>query len=141
MVVRLTDDAPSGYFQDQLSIITDDSNSQSIPVLVQGSVVSPLTVSPASLLLGTLQPGQVVKKQLIVRGNRPFRILGIECKDGSFTFEPGNDSKQLHFVPITFTADAAGTISQQITIQTDLGSGSTAGCTATATVRDSEGAQ
>ncbi|MBI2479745.1 MAG: hypothetical protein HYV60_14265 [Planctomycetia bacterium] len=47
MLVRLTKNAPSGYFQDQLSIITDDTRSQSIPVLVQGSEVSPLTVSAA----------------------------------------------------------------------------------------------
>ncbi len=142
MVVRLTKDAPSGYFQDQLSIITDDSRSQSIPVLVQGSVVSPLTVSPASLILGNLEPGQVVKKQLIVRGNRPFRILSVECEDRGFTFEPPSDtSKQVQFVPVTFTADASGTISQKITIKTDLGSGAIASCVATASVRDSAGAE
>lgn len=142
MTVRLTGSAPSGYFQDQLSLITDDTNSKSIPLLVQGSVVSPLTISPASLLLGTLEPGQVVKKQLIVRGNRPFRILRIACEDGCFSFVPPSDeSKQIHFVPVTFTADAAGTISQSISIQTDLGSGAIASCVAAATVRDSAGAE
>lgn len=142
MIVRLTSGAPSGYFQDQLNIITDDSGSKSIPVLVQGSVVSPLTVSPASLLLGTLEPGQVVKKQLIVRGNRPFRILRIECPDGCFSFDPpGEESKQLHFVPVTFTADASGAVSQSITIQTDLGNGAIASCVAAGTVRSSAGAE
>ena len=136
MLVRLTKDAPSGYFQDQLSLITDDARSQSIPVLVQGSVVSPLTVSPASLILGDLEPGQVVKKQLIVRGNRPFRILNIVCEDAGFTFEPPSDaSKQVQFVPVTFTANSAGLISQKITITTDLGNGAIASCMATATVR------
>ncbi len=142
MLVRLTEAAPSGYFQDQLTIITDDQRSKSIPVLVQGSIVSPLTVSPASLILGTLEPGQTVKKQLIVRGKRPFRILKIDCEDGCFTFDPPSDAaKQLHFIPVAFTADATGQISQQIKIQTDLGSGATAGCLATATVRDLAGAE
>ncbi|HUG68918.1 MAG TPA: DUF1573 domain-containing protein, partial [Pirellulaceae bacterium] len=142
MLVRLTKDAPSGYFQDQLSIITDDTQSQSIPVFVQGSVVSPLTVSPASLILGSLEPGQVVKKQLVVRGNRPFRILGIECEDGCFTFEPPSDSsKQVQFVPVTFTAGPAGEISRKITIKTDLGNGAVASCTATVIVRESAGAE
>ncbi len=142
MLVRLTAGAPSGYFQDQLSLITDDARLQSIPVLVQGSIVSPLTVSPAALILGTLDPGQTVKKQLIVRGKRPFRILRIKCNDDSFTFEQTDDkSSQLHFLPVTFTADAAGQISQQITIQTDLGSGAIASCTATASVRDPAAAE
>lgn len=142
MLVRLTDSAPSGYFQDQLSIITDDAQAKTIPVLVQGSVISPLTVSPASLLIGDVEPGQAVKKQLIVRGNRPFKVLKIECKDDCFTFEPpGDKSSQLHFIPVTFKADTAGKVMQQITIQTDLGNGAIAACTATATVHDSAGAE
>lgn len=137
MAVRLTEGAPSGYFQDQLSIITDDARLQAIPVLVQGAVVSPLTVSPASLILGNLEPGQTVKKQLIVRGKRPFRILKIECQDRGFTFDPPSDkANQLHFIPVSFQADAAGKISQRITIQTDLGNGAIASCLATATVDD-----
>ncbi len=142
MRVHLTADAPSGYFQDRLDIITDDEGSPAIPVRVQGSVVSPLTVSPASLLLGNLEPGQSVKKQLIVRGNRPFRILDIKCDDGCFTFEPpGDESKQIQFVPVTFTANAAGEISRRITIHTDLANGAVASCTATARVRSSTGVE
>ena len=130
------------HFQDQLDIITDDERLKSIPVLVQGSVVSPLTVSPASLILGNLEPGQTVKKQLVVRGKRPFRILGIKCEDSCFAFEPsGDEPKQLHFIPVTFKADAAGEVSRQITIQTDLGSGASASCLATATVREAAGAE
>ncbi|MDA1050554.1 MAG: DUF1573 domain-containing protein [Planctomycetota bacterium] len=141
MLVRLTEGAPTGYFQDQLDIVTDDARLQSIPVLVQGSVVSPLTVSPAALILGNLEPGQTVKKRLIVRGKRPFRILSIDCEDGCFTFEPPSDeSKQLHFVPVTFKADSAGVVSQRITIKTDLSSGASGSCLATGTVRDSAGA-
>jgi len=142
MRVRLTGSAPSGYFQDQLEIITDDAKLHSIPVRVRGSVVSPLTVSPASLILGNLEPGQTVKKQLIIRGTRPFRILGIKCEDGCFMFEPPSDeSKQLQFVPVTFTANAAGAVSQRIMIQTDLASGASASCMATATVRNTAGAE
>ena len=142
MRVHLTAGVPSGYFQDQLEIITDDEKLRSIPVLVQGSVVSPLTVSPASLILGNLERGQTVRKQLIVRGKRPFRILSIDCADGCFDFEPPSDKhSQLHFIPVTFNADAAGEISQPITIQTDLGSGAIARCMATASVRAPVGAE
>lgn len=141
MHVYLSEGAPSGYFQDRLDIVTDEEGSV-IPVRVQGSVVSPLSVSPASLLLGNLAPGQTVKKQLIVRGNRPFQVRGVKCDDGCFTFElPSGESKQIQFVPVTFTANAAGEISQRITIETDLANGAVASCTATATVRPSSSAE
>ena len=136
MKVRLKDDTPAGHFQDQLTLITDDNRLKTIPLLVQGNVVSPLTVAPSSLFLGVLQPGQSVTKQLVVKSKRPFRILKIECEDGCFEFKtPGDKKNPLHFVPVKFTADSAGKIAQKIKIETDLGSGAVTSCIATATVR------
>lgn len=142
MLVRLKSGAPAGFFQDQLTIVTDDARLKTVPLLVQGSVLSPLTVSPASLFLGVLEPGQSVTKQLIVRGKRPFKVLKVSCGDGCFTFkEPNEQPNQIHFIPVTFTAEQGGKVAQQITIETDLGNGAVANCTATATVRDPSEAQ
>ena len=35
-----------------------------------------ITVSPTALFMGVVQPGQKVTKQLVVKGKKPFRILG-----------------------------------------------------------------
>jgi hypothetical protein len=141
MLVRLTSDAPAGDVFDQLSIITDDSRRKSIPLAVHGRVVSPLTVSPASIFLGVLKPGQSVTKQLIVRGKQPFKVLEINCEDGCFEFKPPSEEKKtLHFIPLTFTAgEDPGKISQTIHIETDLGTGLVTSCVATATVRETQG--
>lgn len=137
MQVVLKDDAPAGHFQDQLAVVTDDERLKTIPLLVQGNVVSPLTVAPSSLFLGVLKPSQSVTKQLVVRAKRPFRILNVECEDGCFKFKtPGEKKKPLHFIPVTFTADNSGKIAQKISIKTDLGSGAITTCMATATVRE-----
>ena len=56
------------------------------PVNVEGLIVSDLTVSPAVLTLGTLQPGQKVTKQIVVKGTKPFKIIEVRCED-AFTFE------------------------------------------------------
>jgi len=48
-----------------------------MPVLVEGRIVSGITVSPASLFMGVLQPGEQVTKQLVIKGKKPFRILSI----------------------------------------------------------------
>ena len=58
MLVRLKDNAPAGFFQDQLTVLTDDQQLKSIPLMIQGSVVAPISVSPAALFLGVLEPGQ-----------------------------------------------------------------------------------
>lgn len=138
MIVRLKPGASEGYIQDQLVIVTDDSKSRSVSLPVEGRVVSPLTVSPASLFLGVLKPGEKAKKRLVVRGNKPFRILSVKCDDVSFEFdEPAGASKTLHFVPIEYTAGGgSGKVTRKIEIETDLGEGLCAECTATATVAE-----
>lgn len=136
MIVHLKPSAPAGYIQDQLTIITNDKQARAIPISVQGRVVSSLTVSPASLFLGVLTPGQKVTKTLIVRGKKPFRVTAIRCSDACFQFKTTSTPKVLHVIPVTFTAgDHPGTISQAIEIQTDLDSGTAANCTATATIK------
>jgi hypothetical protein len=135
MLVRLKDGAAPGFFLDQLIVVTNDRNMTSIPLAVEGRVVAPLTVSPGSLVLGVLAPGQSVTKQLVVRGNEPFRILDVKCADPSFKFELSDEAKQMHLVPVTFTAGSTAVkIAETIVIKTDLGQGAEASCKATATV-------
>jgi len=133
MTVRLKTDAPVGYLQDQLTIVTNDSYNRSLELPVEGRIVSPLSVSPASLFVGVMKPGQEVTKQLFVRGKRPFRITGVECPDDRFDFIVPENAKTTHLVPVTFTAGSEpGKISQKIQIETDLGA--SASCVASATI-------
>jgi hypothetical protein len=135
MLVRLKDDAPVGYINDQLTVVTNNSSMPTIGLAVEGSVAAALTVSPASVFLGVLQPGQTVTKKLVVRGKEPFRILEISGSESDIQFTVTDEAKQIHLVPITFTAPLKpGKILQQIEIKTDLGRGETATCVATATV-------
>ena len=122
MVVKLKRGAPVGYLQDQLTIVTDDNQLQTVAVAVEGRINSALSVSPATVFLGTLNAGQVVEKKLVVRGKAPFKIAAVRCGDERFTFEKSNEAKMLHLVPMKFTADGAtGKISQTIVIETDQG--------------------
>ncbi len=137
MTVRLKPETPAGYMQDELMLVTNDGSMQRVPLAVTGRVAPALTVSPASLFLGVVAPGEKVTKQLVVRGQQPFRIVSVSCPDGCFEFQASEEAKALHFVPVTFTAgETAGDIAQKIQIATDLGgSGVVVECTATATVK------
>ncbi len=134
--VVLDKDAPAGSLQDQLTIITDDQTTRTIPLAVEGRVTPSLTVSPSSLFLGVLNPGDKVTKTLIVRGKTPFRVTSVECSDGSFEFKTSEDAKELHVIPVTFTAgNQQGQVAQPIEIKTSLNSTSETKCVATATIK------
>ena len=124
LAVTMDATAPPGYIRDHLLLLTNDPKHGEVPLLVEGCVVSGVVVSPASLFMGVVEPGQEVTKQLVVRGKQPFRILSIQCGDESFRFDTSDSAtpKPIHLVPVTFTAgDARGKISRTIRIETDLG--------------------
>lgn len=124
VTVRLDAKAPAGYLSDHLMLVTNDSSGSQIPLPVEGRVVSGITVSPASLFMGVVKPGEEVTKSMIVRGKKPFKILSITCDDKSFRFgkESDTSAKTVHVIPVTFAADkSTGKVTKQIKIETDLG--------------------
>lgn len=134
MIVHLKPEAPEGALQDQLVIVTNDPKSSTVPLAVEGRVVSPLTLSPASLFLGTLKPGQSVSKKLVVKAKQPFQVREVRCGDARFQIDVPSDSKSVHVIPITFTAgDDPEKVAATIEVVTDMNS-ATAKCQASATV-------
>ncbi len=123
LTVTLDKDAPIGYLQDHLLLMTSEGQSVQMPLAVEGRVISDLTVSPSSLFLGVVQPGQEVTKSVVVKGSRPFKVLSITCDDKSFKFAPTNgEAKTVHVIPVTFVAGTtAGKMTKSIRIVTDLG--------------------
>jgi hypothetical protein len=121
LVVRLSGDAPVGYLRDQLQLTTNDRRATQFPVNVEGRITAELSVSPSDLSLGILQPGETVTRQIVVKGKRPFRIVGIDCPSDAFDFQPGDEAKTVHIIPLTFTAGPqVGKVKETIQIRTDL---------------------
>jgi hypothetical protein len=122
LAVSLDKSAPVGYVSDELVLKTNDTRSPQFPVKVDAQVVSDLSVSPSSLFLGILQPGQKITKQIVLKGKQPFRVTGIETGAKGFTFpSTAGEAKSLHLIPITFEAGKEPVkFSEKITIRTDL---------------------
>ncbi len=121
MAVKLKDDAPTGYIQDQMSIVTNDTQKRAVPLTFEANVEAGLSVSPRLLTFGEVRPGESSSKKIIVRGDEPFTIQGIECADGNFEFEPRDTARKLHFIPVKFTANQTGSVQRSVTIKTDQG--------------------
>jgi hypothetical protein len=136
LTVRLKPTAPVGYVNDQLFLVTNDSETTQIPVDVEGNVVAEVTVSPASLSLGTLLPGQSVTKNVVVRAKKAFKVLSV-TGDDSVACKLPEAAREVQLLPITFTAgDKPGKVVKKLKIKTDLGDNAVPDITCQATILD-----
>ncbi len=118
--VQLIGDTPPGYFRNHLTLVTNDSRSPELPVEINGHVAAEISVNPSPLVMGVLEPGQSVTKKLVVRGKAPFRITSVECDAVGYRFEPSQEVKAVHVVPVVLQAGAQpGALTGTIRIQTD----------------------
>jgi hypothetical protein len=86
--------------------------------------------------LGQVSEGKPVEQRMIVRGTRPFTIIGIDCADPRFTFKPIQGPRPIHIVPFEFLSqgEPAGEFQTTVTIRTNLGEAIVADCEVRGTV-------
>ena len=121
LLIRLKPEAPVGYIKDDLVLITDDADKGKLKLAVTGNVIPPVTVSPASMVLGTVPPGTQVIKRMVVKADQPFKITGVTADQDGFSFEVSKEMKKVHLVPMTFVAPReAAMINAIIRISTDI---------------------
>jgi hypothetical protein len=122
--VRLDAKTPVGYLKDHLALVTNEESPTEIPLEVEGRVVAAVTVSPATLFMGVVEPRKEVTKAMVIKANKPFRITSITSDDKSFKFGKERDTspKTVHVIPVTFLAGKeTGKVARTIRITTDLG--------------------
>jgi hypothetical protein len=124
--VRLDRAAPAGYIRDYVALATGDSRLGEVPVLVEGRIVPGVDVSPRTLFLGSVEPGQKVRKTLVVQGSQPLVITKITSNNTGFRFAaPTADTPRLnHVIQAEFTVpEGIDAINQAVRIETDHGAG------------------
>lgn len=112
----------NGFFKDDVTLFTNDPGTPTVNVAVAAQVQSAVTVSPSSLLLGQVKPGQVIKKTLLVRSSQPFKVTGLKPSKDDVTATPDADeARSVHKVDVSFKAPAqGGPFNAVIEIATDL---------------------
>ena len=91
------------------------------PVTVEGQVMAKVNVSPASLFLGAMQPGEKTTRQVVVWSKQPFPITSVAGDPASFQFRRQQQpAKTVHVLPVTFIAGSdRGRVVKTIHITTD----------------------
>jgi hypothetical protein len=119
--VTLKPDAAPGPFKEFVYLKTNDPNAAMVPMLVEGNVQSPLTVSPASLALGTVKTGEALTRRVVVRGNKPFRVTSIEgAAEVTLGTEPNTTPNLVQTVTFQVLPTKSGPFKHEIKVKTDL---------------------
>jgi hypothetical protein len=119
--VTLKANAPPGAFKQEIILKTNDPNSPTLTVAVEGTVQASLTVAPSIVQFGAIKVGDKVEKRVIVRGGaRPFRILGVDGLEGGLSVEVQNEARTSHTLTIRCEPKDAGELRKLLLIRTDL---------------------
>ncbi len=120
--VTLKSDAPVGPLKADLFLKTNDPASPLVPVLVEANVQSAVTVAPPVLALGAVEVGKPLTRRVVVRGSRPFRVLGVDGTGGGITLEgnPAGTAAPVQIVTFKCQFDQAGDFKRELKIRTDL---------------------
>ena len=135
--VKVREDAPTGYFQDEVTILTNDRTMPRVPLRVTGQVESALSISPQAIALGRLKPGESVPIRLVLKAREPFTIKSIECEGWQVAVDPTPVARTTHLVMASFTPlDISGAQKAAVVITTDGQQSVQAKAVLTAEVRD-----
>lgn len=117
------EDMPAGPYEDQIVLKTNDPAAPALTVNVMGTVQSALSIFPNEpLKLGKVEIGSKMEKNVIVRAEKPFKIVMVEGQGDGVTVSllPVAAQKTMP-VTVVFTPEKAGAIKKVLTIKTDAG--------------------
>ena len=122
--IQLSAKTPPGYIRDHVMLVTDGYRKTRIPVTVDGRVTPSISISPEALFMGSVNPGDVVRKRVVVRGKEPFAITNAKSSDPRFVIDTSAASmlKSTHILPVEFTAgDESGNVTRSLYLEMDGG--------------------
>ena len=117
---KMRADTPVGRWFTDVWLESSLPGLQAIRVPVTVEIQPPLTVSPATLQLGSIPAAQEAKARVIVRGTQPFKILSIKGHGDDLRVSYDSAAKELHLLSIQAIPAKAGKWSRKLTVVTDL---------------------
>lgn len=120
---KLSPDGQTGAQSTMITLQTNDNRLKSVPLAVNAQIQAPLSVSPGSVALGEMKPGQPMTQRILVKGTQPFQIVDVQVPDMQVNFEPTSEAKAIQFLNVTLTPEStlsSGSGKSRMTIITDM---------------------
>jgi len=120
--VTLKPDAPSGNLKEFIHLKTNDTGTPLLSVLVEATIQSSISVSPALLSLGTIKPEESLTRRVVVRASKPFKVLGVDGLGEGIELgtQPTSEASMVQTVTFKCSIKQEGQFKKQLKIKTDL---------------------
>ena len=124
--MTLKPDVPPGVLKREMHLRTNDPASPLISVLVEANIQATLSVVPPVLRFGQARTGETILRKVIVQGQAPFRIVGVDGLGDGLTLgaEPSPAPATVQTLSFKLVPGKTGELHRQLTIRTDLQGGS-----------------
>ena len=119
LTVHLKPTAPQGSFRGLIQLVTNDASNPHIPVIAEARIEGEFSVTPSTLMLGTIRPGATKSYNMVIQGQKPFAVEKIECESASeaFAVRLPEGERPVHVIPMKFTApEKPGTYEELFTV-------------------------
>lgn len=121
LTARVRDDIPTGRWFTDVWVKTSNPSLPRVRVPLTVEVAAALNVNPSAVALGEVPVGETVKKRVILRGSKPFRITRIEGTDDQLQVAgAGNEAKEVQVLEVKLTGKQVGSVGRTIKVFTDL---------------------
>ena len=79
----------NGYFKDQITLVTNDTPAQTIPISVVANVQSAISLTPSIINLGRVRPGETITRANVVhvRSSSPFSLSKLSASSPALEAE------------------------------------------------------
>ena len=111
IITSLKDSVPKGFIQDTLYLVVEEGRNydgsprlKQVPLPFNAKVTSALQLSPDVLTLGPLSPGEVIKKNVFLKSDKPFYVSDVRCQSEAFSVKATSKPKKMHIVEVSYTA-------------------------------------
>ncbi len=113
---------PNGYFRDEITLLTNDQASPTIPISVVANVVGARAGTPSIINFGGVRSGQSISKTVLVRSAQPFTITRLSPSQEQLQpAETETGPRTVHQVKLTYKApDQPGPQHAVLIIETDI---------------------
>ena len=120
LILTLQENAPAGFFRDQVLIHLTTDKDTVLPLIVSGIVSESVTVSPQSIHLGMIRGTDPVEVTLVVIGQEKIRVPNVRSQHWNIEYKPLETPKKAHLLRLKLRpkADVGKILRSAITVET-----------------------
>jgi hypothetical protein len=119
---NLRPDLPVGKWYTDIWIHTSNPALSKVRIPLTVDVNAPVVATPAALALGEVKSGASVEQNVLVKGDKPFRIKAVKGSDAQVSVSgAGGEAKAVHVLKFTIKPGGPGEVNKAVSIITDDG--------------------